>query len=135
MHDREEYFFTMLKAGALGYVLKESEPDELLTAIRAAHRGEAFLSPSVTKMVLEDYLAQHTDQAQSRYDNLSLREKEVLLLAAEGKTTREIANMLRLSAKTIEKYRASMMRKLELHNLSELIKFAIREGLIDVEEN
>ena len=115
--------------------MKESEPDELLTAIRAAHRGEAFLSPSVTKMVLEDYLTQRTNQTQSRYDNLTLREKEVLRLAAEGKTTREIAGMLRLSAKTIEKHRASMMRKLELQNLSELIKYAIRKGLIDIEED
>ena len=135
MHDREEYFFAMLQAGALGYVLKESEPDELLAAIRAVHRGEAFLAPSVTKAVLEDYLTQRTDQAKSRYDSLTLREKEVLRLAAEGKTTREIADMLRLSAKTIEKHRASMMRKLELQNLSELIKYAIRQGLIDMDED
>lgn len=134
MHDREEYFFAMLKAGALGYVLKESEPDELLAAIRAVHSGEAFLSPSVTKAVLKDYLAQHTGQAQSRYDRLTLREKEVLRLTAEGKTAREMAEMLHLSMKTIEKHRASVMRKLELHNLSELIKYAIRKGLIDVDE-
>jgi two-component system response regulator NreC len=135
MHDREEYFFAMLKAGALGYVLKESEPDELLAAIRAVHRGEAFLTPAVTKAVLEDYLTQRTDQAQSRYDSLTLREKEVFRLAAEGKTTRQIADMLRLSARTIEKHRASMMRKLELQNLFELIKYAIRQGLIDVDED
>lgn len=134
MHDREEYFFAMLKAGALGYVLKESEPDELLAAIRAVHRGEAFLSPYVTKAVLEDYLAQRTDQAQSRYDSLTLREKEVLRLAAEGKTTQEMADMLHLSPKTVEKHRSSMMRKLELHSLSELIKYAIRKGLIEVDE-
>jgi two-component system response regulator NreC len=134
MHDREEYFFAMLKAGALGYVLKEGEPDELLVAIRAVHRGETALSPSVTKMILKDYLAQRTEQTQSRHDSLTLREKEVLRLAAEGKTTREIAEMLRLSAKTIEKHRASMMHKLELQNLSELIKYAIRKGLIDLGE-
>jgi two-component system response regulator NreC len=135
MHDREEYFFAMLEAGALGYVLKESEPDELLAAIRAVHRGEAFLSPYVTKAVLEDYLAQRTDRTQSRYDSLTLREKEVLRLAAEGKTTREIAEMLHLSVKTIEKHRASMMRKLELNNLTELIKYAIRQGLIEVDQS
>lgn len=134
MHDREEYFFAMLKAGALGYVLKESEPYELLAAIRAVHRGEAFLTPSVTKAVLEDYLVQRTDQAQSRYDSLTLREKEVLRLAAEGKTTREMAKMLHLSVKTVEKHRASMMRKLELQSLPELIKYAIRRGLIEVGE-
>jgi two-component system response regulator NreC len=134
MHDREEYFFAMLKAGALGYVLKESEPDELLAAIRAVHRGEAFLSPAVTKAVLEDYLTQRTDQAQPRSDNLTLREQEVLRLAAEGKTTREIADMLHLSAKTIEKHRSSMMRKLGLQSLPDLIKYAIRKGLIEVDE-
>jgi two-component system response regulator NreC len=134
MHDREEYFFAMLQAGALGYVLKESGPDELLAGIRAVHRGEAFLSPGVTKAVLEDYLAQRTNRVQSRYDSLTLREKEVLRLAAEGKTTGEMADMLHLSAKTIEKHRASMMRKLELHSLTELIKYAIRKGLIEVDE-
>lgn len=134
MHDREEYFFAMLRAGALGYVLKESEPDELLAAIRAVHRGEAFLSPAVTKAVLEDYLTQRTDQVQPRSDNLTLREHEVLRLAAEGKTTREIAEMLHLSAKTIEKHRSSMMRKLGLQSLPDLIKYAIRKGLIEVDE-
>jgi DNA-binding NarL/FixJ family response regulator len=133
MYDREEFFFAMLKAGALGYVLKESEPEELLAAIRAVHQGEAFLSPSVTRAVLEDYLAQGTVQAQSRYDNLTLREKEVLRLTAEGKSTREIADMLHLSIKTIEKHRVRMMRKLELSNLSDLIRYAIRKGLIEID--
>ena len=135
MHDREEYFFAMLKAGALGYVLKESEPDELLAAIRAVHTGEAFLSPSVTKAVLEDYLTQRPDQAQSRYDRLTLREKEVFRLAVEGKTTREMSDILHLSVKTLEKHRANMMRKLGLQNLSELIKYAIRHGLIEMDEH
>ncbi len=135
MHDREEYFFAMLKAGALGYVLKECEPRDLLEAIRVVHHGEAYLAPSVTKAVLEDYLRQRTEQTQSRYDSLTLREKQVLRLAIEGKTTREMAEMLYLSAKTIEKHRASMMRKLELHSLPELIKYAIRKGLIEVDES
>jgi two-component system response regulator NreC len=135
MHDREEYFFAMLKAGALGYVLKESEPDELLAAIRAVYHGEAFLSPAVTKAVLEDYLAQHSSQTRSRYDSLTLREQEVLRLAAEGQTTRQMADRLHLSIKTVEKHRANMMRKLELHSLPELIKYAIRHGLIETDEN
>jgi len=135
MHDREEYFFNMLKAGALGYVLKESEPQELLIAIRAVHRGEAYLSPCVTKAVLEDYLAQGASQTPSRYDSLTLREKEVLRLAAEGKTSPQIADMLHLSVKTVEKHRSSMMHKLGLQSLPELIKYAIRKGLIEVEED
>jgi len=133
MHDREEYFFAMLKAGALGYVLKDSEPEELIAAIRAVYRDEALLSPVVTKAVLADYLAQQAQDTPSRYDQLSLREKEVLRLTVEGKTAREMADLLHLSPKTIEKHRANMMHKLELHNLSELIKYAIRKGLIEVE--
>jgi DNA-binding CsgD family transcriptional regulator len=88
----------------------------------------------VTKAVLEDYLTQPPNQTQSRYDSLTLREKQVLRLAAEGKTTREMAELLHLSVKTIEKHRASMMRKLELQSLPELIKYAIRNGLIEVDE-
>ena len=131
MHDREEYFFAMLKAGALGYVLKESEPAELIAAIRAVYRGEALLSPIVTKAVLEDYLSQQTENTASGYDCLSLREKEVLRLTVEGKTTREMAEMLHLSPKTVEKHRASMMHKLGLQSLPELIKYALRKGLIE----
>jgi two-component system response regulator NreC len=135
MHDREEFFFAMLQAGALGYVLKGSEPNELLTAIDVVYRGLPFLSPSVTKAVLENYLARGTDYTQSSYDSLTLREKEVLHLTAEGKTTREMAEMLHLSSKTVEKHRAKVMQKLDLQNLSELIKYAIRKGLIEVDED
>lgn len=134
MHDREEFFFAMLKAGALGYVLKGSEPNDLLTAIEVVYRGEPFLSPSVTKAVLEDYLGHKSTQDTSGYDSLTLREKEVLHLTAEGKTTREMADLLHLSTKTVEKHRAKMMEKLDLQNLTELIKYAIRKGLIDVDE-
>jgi len=135
MHDREEFFFAMLQAGALGYVLKGSEPNELLTAIDVVYRGLPFLSPSVTKAVLENYLARGTDYTQSSYDSLTLREKEVLHLTAEGKTPREMAEMLHLSSKTVEKHRAKVMQKLDLQNLSELIKYAIRKGLIEVDED
>jgi DNA-binding NarL/FixJ family response regulator len=135
VHDQKEYFFAMLQAGALGYVLKESEPEELLAAIRAVNNDEAYLTPPVAKVVLEDYLAHRTGQRQSNYGRLSLREKEVLRLAADGKPSREIATMLHLSTKTIEKHRANMMRKLGLHNLADLIKYAIRKGLIEVDED
>lgn len=134
MHDREEYFFAMLEAGALGYVLKDSQPYELVAAIRAVHRGQAFLSPAVTKALLEDYLTQRSDQNQSLFDSLTLREKEVFRLAAEGKTSREIADILHLSVKTVEKHRSSMMHKLGLQSLSQLIKYAIRQGLIAADE-
>ncbi|RME49820.1 MAG: DNA-binding response regulator [Caldilineae bacterium] len=135
MQDREEYFFAMLKAGALGYVLKECEPEELIAAIRAAHHGEAFLSPAVASALLREYLAPTGQPPPSRYDNLTLREKEVLHLVAEGKTTRQIAAILHLSAKTVEKHRASLMHKLNLHNLPDLIKYAIRKGLISLDDD
>jgi len=134
MHDREEYFFAMLQAGALGYVLKESQPDELVAAIRAVHRGEAYLSPSVTKAVVTDYLAQRAGSNQSRYSLLTPREKEILRLVADGKTTREISELLYLSEKTVEKHRASIMHTLGLQSLSQLIKYAIRKGLIEVDD-
>jgi DNA-binding NarL/FixJ family response regulator len=134
MHDREEYFFAMLQAGASGYVLKESEPEELLTAIRAVYQDEAFLSPAVTKVVLGDYVANRREGTITAFERLTLREKEVLQLAAEGKTTRDIAEVLYLSVKTVEKHRAAMMHKLGLRSTSELIKYAISKGLIDVED-
>ena len=134
MHDREEYFFAMLQAGALGYVLKESQPEELLAAIRAVYQGEAYLSPAVTKAVLTDYLAQRTGQNQSPYDSLTLREKEILRLVADGRTTRDIGDLLCLSEKTVEKHRASLMHKLGLQSLSQLVKYAIRKGLIEMDD-
>jgi DNA-binding NarL/FixJ family response regulator len=134
MHDREEYFFAMLQAGALGYVLKESQPDELLAAIRAVHRGEAYLSPTVTKAVVTDYLAQRTGQNQPNHGYLTPREQEILRMVADGKTTREIGDLLHLSEKTVEKHRASIMHRLGMHSLSQLIKYAIRKGLIEVDD-
>ncbi len=133
MHDREEYFFAMLQAGAQGYVLKESDPEELLRAIRAVYRGEAYLSPAVTKAVLSDYLSHSASQNRSHYEELSVREKEILRLVAEGYTTREIGELLCLSEKTVEKYRAAIIHKLGLQSLSQLIKYAIRKGLIEVD--
>jgi DNA-binding NarL/FixJ family response regulator len=134
MHDREEYFFAMLQAGALGYVLKESQPDELLAAIRAVYRGEAYLSPAVTKAVLTDYLGQRVGQNQSRYESLTLREKEIMRLVADGNTTRDIGELLHLSEKTVEKHRAAVMHKLGLQSLSQLVKYAIRKGLIEIDD-
>jgi two-component system, NarL family, response regulator NreC len=134
MHDREEYFFAMLQAGALGYVLKESQPDDLLAAIHAVYRGEAYLSPAVTKAVLTDYLGQRVGQNQSRYESLTLREKEILRLVADGGTTRDIGELLHLSEKTVEKHRAAIMHKLGLQSLSQLVKYAIRKGLIEMDD-
>jgi DNA-binding NarL/FixJ family response regulator len=130
-HDDSEYIFPILKAGASGYVLKKAVGTELVAAIRAVYRGESFLYPSVATAVIEGYLARG-DDAESSYDRLSDREKQVLKLIAEGHTNKEIAEMLSLSVKTVLAHRANLMEKLDIHNRTELVKYAIRKGLVTV---
>lgn len=131
IQDTEEYFFAMLKAGASGYILKQSEPQELLSAIRAVAEGGAFLSPAVAKIVLEGYV---TRPEASNHDGLTIRESEILRLAIQGYTNREIAACLCLSIKTVEKHRATMMDKLGIAGRQDLIRYAVRKGLIAMEE-
>jgi DNA-binding NarL/FixJ family response regulator len=130
-HDDSEYIFPILKAGASGYVLKKAVGTELVAAIRAVYRGESFLYPSVATAVIEGYLSRG-DDAESSYDRLSDREKQVLKLIAEGHTNKEIAEMLSLSVKTVLAHRANLMEKLDIHNRTELVKYAIRKGLVTV---
>jgi two-component system response regulator NreC len=129
MVDAPQYFFPVLEAGACGYLLKESDPDELLAAIRAAARGEVFLTPAVARVVLEDYRAQK-GSGEDSYATLSERERQVVRLTAEGHPSREIAERLFLSRKTVEKYRASALEKLGLHSRAELINYALSKGLL-----
>lgn len=132
-YDNKEYVFQMLKAGAAGYILKKAAGTELVSAIRAVHAGESFLHPSAAKAVVDRYLGEgEGDEGERRLDQLSDREKEVLVLLAEGRSNREIAELLSLSVKTVMSHRAKIMEKLDIHNRTELVKFAIREGLIDV---
>lgn len=133
MHDSESYVNQALHAGASGYVLKRTGPTELAAAVRAAHAGELYLHPSVAKRVVSDYLQAVGSEQPSLvpHDRLTPREREVLQLAAEGLTTREIAEQLIVSAKTAEHHRASAMAKLNIHNQTELVKYAIRTGLIE----
>jgi len=132
-HDYAEYFFEILNAGASGYVLKEASPSELFTAIRAAANGEAYLYPSMARRLLNDYMRRvHTGEERDSYDGLSPREREVLKLIAEGYSNREIAERLVISVNTVEVHRARLMQKLDMHNRAELVKYAIRSGLIDV---
>jgi two-component system response regulator NreC len=135
MQDNEEYFLPVLRAGASGYILKESGPQELLSAIRAVHRGGIFLSPAVARVVLGEYLtsAQQGSEKNS-YHTLTPREKEVLRLAAQGVKNRDIASSLFISVKTVEKHRANLMAKLGLNSPTQLIRFALQRGLIDPEE-
>jgi two-component system response regulator NreC len=134
MHDDEEFFFPVLRAGASGYILKEAEPQELLYAIRQVSQGQVFLSPAVAKAVLEGFITATASPEDEKYSALTPREKEVLQLAAAGRTNREIAETLFLSVRTVEKYRQAVMQKLGLDRREELTRYAIRKGLIDLEE-
>jgi len=131
IHEDEEYFFKMLEAGASGYVPKRAAPEELLTAIRAASKGEVYLYPSLAKLLVKDYLSQEREQENKpTLDGLTDREQEVLSLLAEGATNDEIASSLVISPKTVERHRENIMHKLNLHSRAELVRYAIRKGII-----
>lgn len=126
MHKDSVYVREILRAGARGYLLKDSDDEDLLRAIRAVNRGEAFLSPAISDAVLTDYRKHVTNPI----DLLTSREREVLALIAEGKTNKEIASALNLSVYTVESHRGSVMEKLNLHNTGDIVRFAIRNGLV-----
>jgi two-component system response regulator NreC len=131
IHEDEEYFFKMLEAGASGYVPKRAAPEELLTAIRAAARGEVYLYPSLAKILVRDYFAQEsTAKRGQKINGLTPREGEVLTYLAEGAGNAEIAGELHISPKTVARHRENIMRKLNLHSRTELVKYAIRKGII-----
>ena len=131
IHEDQQYFFEMLQAGASGYVPKRAAPDDLITAIRAAHRGEMYIYPSLAKLLVGDFLSRSgEDGAKEAMDELTPREGEVLSLLADGKTNDEIADLLSISAHTVARHRENLMGKLGLHSRSELVKYAIRKGLI-----
>jgi len=131
IHEDEEYFFKMLEAGASGYVPKRAAPEELVTAIRAAAHGEVYLYPSMAKLLVKDYLASEpAEREQSAGSELTDREQEVLTHLAEGESNEEIAKMLVISPKTVARHRENIMRKLNLHSRAELVRYAIRKGII-----
>jgi two-component system response regulator NreC len=133
IHEDEEYFFKMLDAGASGYVPKRAAPDELLTAIRVTAQGEVYLYPSLAKLLVKDYLTQSLHpKNQATLDGLTPREHEVLTLLADGASNYEIADQLSISPKTVSRHRENIMRKLNLHSRAELVKYAIRKGIIQV---
>ncbi|MFC1905410.1 response regulator [Chloroflexota bacterium] len=129
-HINREYILSAIKAGAAGYVPKRALGSELVSAIHAVHRGESFLYPSVAGILMEDY-RQKVDV--EPYDMLTAREREVLKLIAEGYTSKEIGGLLFISLKTVMGHRAKIMEKLELHNRTDLIKYAVRKGLVNVD--
>jgi two-component system response regulator NreC len=131
MHSDEAYVLRALKAGARGYLLKASPEADVLAAVRAVAAGNAYFSPSITKLLVEDYVVEARRRGiEDSYDLLSTREKEILQILASGKTNREIADLLYISVATVETHRTNIFQKLHLHNLAELILYAVRKGLI-----
>ena len=127
MHKDSVYVREILRAGARGYLLKDSVAGDLVSAVRAVSQGEGYLSPAVSDAVLNDYRRHVTNPI----DLLTSREREVLQMLAEGKTNKEIATVLNLSVYTVEAHRGRIMEKLNMHSINELVRFALRNGLID----
>jgi two-component system response regulator NreC len=128
-HDDKEYVLSSIKAGAAGYVPKKAMGSELVSAIRAVHRGESFLYPSAAAALIDDYRQQAEVEP---YDRLTAREREILTLIADGHSSRKIAEMLYISLKTVQGHRTKIMDKLDIRNRVELIKYAIRKGLVSI---
>ena len=131
MHSDEGYVLRALKAGAKGYLLKDSAEGDLIAAIKAVHQGRTFFSAEITKMLVADYVREiRARGAEDSYDLLTSREREILQLLAERKSNKEIASALNLSPYTIETHRRNLQEKLNLHSLAELILYAVRKGVI-----
>ncbi len=128
-HNDREYVLSAIKAGAAGYVPKRALGSELVSAIRAVYGGGSFLYPSAATALIEDYRQKAEEEP---YDRLTAREREILTLIAEGHTSREIADMLFISLKTVQGHRTKVMEKLDIHNRAELIKYAVRKGLVSI---
>jgi DNA-binding NarL/FixJ family response regulator len=131
MHDNEQYFFEALKAGASGYVLKTAANRDLIEACRAAMRGEPFLYPAAVQALIRDYLDRARRGDETPQDPLTPRELEIVKLIAEGHTSEEIAEMLFISKKTVDRHRANVLEKLGMRNRVELTRYAIRRGLVE----
>lgn len=131
MHSDEAYVLRALKAGARAYILKNSTEADLIRAVRTVAEGKSFFSPVISKMLLEDYVRQIRDKhVEDSYDLLTPREKEILQLLAEGRTNKEVANLLGLSVYTVDAHRGNILQKLNLHGVPELILYAVRKGII-----
>lgn len=131
MHADEAFVLKALKAGARGYVLKEASEGDLVQAIRCVSEGKSFFSPTVSRMLVQDYVRRlQAKDVEDSYDLLTAREREILQLVAEAKTNKDIANLLNLSLYTVETHRSNIMEKLNLHSVPELMLYAVRKGVI-----
>jgi DNA-binding NarL/FixJ family response regulator len=133
MHSEKQFVEGMLKAGAVGYLLKDSAFEDLIKAIRIVCAGKKYLSPEVTDIVLRDFLSPSIGKDVEKAPDLTLREREVLQLISEGSTTRKIAERINISIKTVETHRKNIMDKLNLHTVAELTRYAIRNGITMIE--
>ncbi len=132
-YDNKEYVLRFLKAGAAGFVIKKAVGTELVSALRSVAQGDSYLYPSITRDVIEEFLKEgKPGEGEGDYEDLTDREKQVLKLIAEGYTSKEIASILGISVKTVMGHRTHLMEKLGLHSRTELVKFAIRKGLIEI---
>lgn len=130
MHDDEEYLFRAIQGGASGCILKSAPHDELMSAIESVAKGDAYLHPSATKRLMEEYLSGVKQDGHDTYNLLSEREKEVLTLIAKGYANKEIAEQLVISVKTVETHKSNLMEKLQLKTRPELVEYAVRKGLL-----
>ena len=133
MYTNEEYVFQILNAGANGYLVKETAFQDLISAIKAVYRDEAFMSPSISKKVINRYTQGVRKTNDTTCDILTTREREILQLIAEGSSSKKIAEALFISPKTVETHRTHIMDKLNIHNRTDLIKYAIRTGIVDID--
>jgi DNA-binding NarL/FixJ family response regulator len=131
MHADESYLLRALKSGAKGYLLKDSGEDDVIQAIRSVNEGKAFFSPAISKLLVEDYVRQLQQQGlEDVYDLLTAREREITQLIAEGRSTKDIASLLFLSPYTVDTHRKTILQKLNLHSVPELMLYAMRKGII-----
>lgn len=134
MHSHDRYISELISLGASGYLLKDSTGAEIVKAISAAMKGDVYLSPSISRRVVENYLTlKKTSSREDLYTKLSNREREVFQMIAEGHSTKEISDILCVSPSTVKTHRANIMEKLQIDNISQLIQFAIRLGIVDVQ--
>jgi DNA-binding NarL/FixJ family response regulator len=131
MHANEAYIIQALKAGAKGYMLKDSADTDLIRGVSSVAAGTSFFSPAVAKVMLDDYVRHLEEQGVAdRYDSLSEREREIFQLVAEGRSSKEVAELLSVSPATVESHRAHILQKLDVHNTAELVLYAVRRGVI-----
>jgi DNA-binding NarL/FixJ family response regulator len=132
-YDDKEYFFPVIESGASGFISKVAASSELTVGIRSVYRGDSYLSPSVTRLLVENYQRTAGERTnEDPYNHLTGREREVLKLLAEGNSTQEIADMLVITPKTVEGHKTNLMAKLGVHNRVELVKYALRKGVITI---